>query len=328
MARCGAGGGSRGGRVPRERGDGPPRAKAAPPVPVCSPRARGWPASESPELADLPVFPASAGMARCAARFPYARKGVPRERGDGPLARAGAISARQCSPRARGWPVELQRGSRRGPVFPASAGMARASEDRAPDSTRVPRERGDGPPTHSRSLTSQACSPRARGWPVEMAEWVATFLVFPASAGMARSATSCHRQRSGVPRERGDGPEQVRVTPKGVACSPRARGWPGNNARFPLIGRVFPASAGMARRQQHGLPGRGGVPRERGDGPARLTRHDAPVACSPRARGWPVVHSIKGFDGNVFPASAGMARINKPKSFIRSGVPRERGDGP
>ena len=145
---------------------------------------------------------------------------------------------------------------------------------------------------------------------------------------MARQRASSQAPRACVPRERGDGPSPSRLSPANAQCSPRARGWPERIVTALAKGLVFPASAGMARPSSHDYRRIPRVPRERGDGPAIGYGGNSAFLCSPRARGWPGTEADVESNAEVFPASAGMARLPRRICSGRRRVPRERGDGP
>ena len=91
---------------------------------------------------------------------------------------------------------------------------------------------------------------------------------------------------------------------------------------------VFPARAGMDRCSICSLANIRSVPRTRGDGPARLGALQRGAACSPHARGWTgAILQTRALMG-VFPARAGMDRLEQRLRAQRLGVPRTRGDGP
>ena len=71
-----------------------------------------------------------------------------------------------------------------------------------------------------------------------------------------------------------------------------------------------------------------GLPRPRGDGPARTAWHASPSKAPPPARGWPLRPSKGARTGGGSPARAGMAPARLRPWRGRFGLPRPRGDGP
>ena len=71
--------------------------------------------------------------------------------------------------------------------------------------------------------------------------------MFPAHAGMDRTAGSAAWLRASVPRPRGDGPLAVDVPPSTNRCSPPTRGWTEQRQLANVRSDVFPAYAGMDR---------------------------------------------------------------------------------
>ena len=131
--------------VPRPRGDGP-RATPSPMLAfVCSPPARGWTDGDDFRLCTLNMFPARAGMDRCAHHYDARSRYVPRPRGDGPGQSYSLPVNSKCSPPARGWTGQPVRVRPRPGMFPARAGMDRSTLTLGTASTYVPRPRGDGP---------------------------------------------------------------------------------------------------------------------------------------------------------------------------------------
>ncbi len=73
--------------------------------------------------------------------------------------------------------------------------------------------------------------------------------VFPARAGMDRFHNIRSRAGFRVPRTRGDGPTPIMLRFDAELCSPHARGWTARDVADHAAGAVFPARAGMDRRQ-------------------------------------------------------------------------------
>ena len=70
------------------------------------------------------------------------------------------------------------------------------------------------------------------------------------------------------------------------------------------------------------------VPRASGDGPPPAATWRARYLCSPRERGWTADGRAGRHPAHVFPARAGMDRLNRSRAYTVSCVPRASGDGP
>ena len=256
----------------------------------------------------LDVFPAHAGMDRGGASRNWTRRCVPRPRGDGPEGRQYTIWVMTCSPPTRGWTESVCFSGVRGIVFPAHAGMDRNTRTRSGSRRCVPRPRGDGPEEKGLNEAILECSPPTRGWTDEAIRRLSERLVFPAHAGMDRQRKASRGHQPSVPRPRGDGPTRRFVACPNVSCSPPTRGWTGAPERARKPSRVFPAHAGMDRKDVNPRNSKLGVPRPRGDGPNTLGKASWDRGCSPPTRGWTGMggHSIGAVV--VFPAHAGMDR--------------------
>src|SRR5579872_1881577 len=131
--------------------------------------------------------------------------------------------------------------------------------------------------------------------------------------------------------------------------SPHARGWTGKRGNSRCAVQVFPARAGVDRRggpmnspqlafsphargwTDDGLAERAGrvrFPRTRGGGPGAKGTAWGLYKFSPHARGWteglPLLHQR----GEVFPARAGVDRIQRARGPGVGRFPRTRGGGP
>ena len=193
---------------------------------------------------------------------------------------------------------------------------------------RFPRVRGDvpwwlHPPSHRLWF-----SPRARGCS-EVATPADRYLqVFPACAGMFRKCLALPPPFHRFPRVRGDVPLGVllRCGPRGF--SPRARGCSYRLLRGQHRGRVFPACAGMFLRSPVSEENRKSFPRVRGDVPTPAATTRTCGQFSPRARGCSESIHISLGSRRVFPACAGMFRLEAAEKNLESGFPRVRGDVP
>ena len=164
----GVGGGLRR-RIPRTRGDGPPRPTVVLGTSTDSPHARGWTRHEHARRHGPAGFPARAGMDPASTRRGRPVMRIPRTRGDGPASIRPDGQCATDSPHARGWtpaaptatpcttgfparagmapPAPARRAAQ--PGFPARAGMDRPRPPRWRLPRWIPRTRGDGPRTSS-----------------------------------------------------------------------------------------------------------------------------------------------------------------------------------
>ena len=258
--------------------------------------------------------------------------GFPRTRGDGPRARHSAGVRRTASP--------------------AHAGMDPTTPSRSSRRSWLPRTRGDGPWLEGDGEPTWEASPHTRGWTRMAPERTGAGAGFPAHAGMDLRSGSPIGWPAGLPRTRGDGPSAplparpiARASPAHAGMDPdrpsarstrtglppHTRGWTrrlrgrrGRRAALP----GFPAHAGMDPGASRCGPLCAGLPRTRGDGPAKLIPRPAGTAASPHTRGWtPDAGSTAGdFDG--FPAHAGMDPGWPCGATSPARLPRTRGDGP
>ena len=175
-------------------------------------------------------------------------------------------------------------------MFPAQAGMDRSRRPATPRMTGVPRAGGDGPSSPRRPPSRSRCSPRRRGW-----------------TGKSNVERYCSRR---VPRAGGDGPMLKRVGSDFDQCSPRRRGWTVAAQAPRPSAAVFPAQAGMDRFMTSPERIDACVPRAGGDGPVTTTTSSTTRTCSPRRRGWTDTGRCGHRIGHVFPAQAGMDRVD------------------
>ena len=254
---------------PRPRGDGPNPVNGQILAYSVSPPTRGWTCCGNRRRDHPDGFPAHAGMDQRAPEPPAFRSndGFPRPRG-------GWTSLRIDSTWAAGG-------------FPAHAGMDPTTSYATFTYGRFPRPRGDGPRPWRASSSSLAVSPPTRGWTAYMISVNVYPLGFPAHAGMDRGYAPSVGSPLRFPRPRGDGPSSRACGRSWAAVSPPTRGWTRQPGRGVLLGRGFPAHAGMDPFARHhsvpsdGFPAHAGMdpylsalvppslrfPRPRGDGP-------------------------------------------------------------
>ena len=314
--------------LPRERGDGP-----APRRPLCAssaapPRTRGWTGVDVLHEPQVIGSPANAGMDPSPDGPAKNDRGLPRERGDGPthpVDRRGRIEA---PPRTRGWTL---RSGREVPIdagSPANAGMDRSTRPAAARSSRLPRERGDGPWHFRLRTTCIMAPPRTRGWTQPVSTLARAPGGSPANAGMDRATGRRIRVRSWLPRERGDGPASWPLTTRPPTAPPRTRGWTAPRALRGSRRLGSPANAGMDPSGTRRGSRLRRLPRERGDGPGNVLHARSEVLAPPRTRGWTAVdRRWRGRDSGS-PANAGMDLRLWGWGLVIIRLPRERGDGP
>ncbi len=217
----------------------------------------------------------------------------------------------------------------------------------------LPRPRGDGPPSTSRSVSASASPPPTRGWTRRATGVRDADTVSPAHAGMDLPLRFPPPLRPRLPRPRGDGPVAPRVGPR---CRPRSppptRGWTLRPAFVVAVDPVSPAHAGMDPCAASGALPTSSLPRPRGDGPGTARHACAGMgpcksppptrgwtladqravqqrgASPPPTRGWTPVADIAAFLVPVSPAHAGMDPGLWFAASQSLSLPRPRGDGP
>ncbi len=211
---------------------------------------------------------------------------------------------------------------------PACAGIDPRRQAIGSLSWRLPRVRGDRPPLVTAPLRNPRAPPRARGSTLYPS--ASSFSVYgsPACAGIDRRDHKAGREPGGLPRVRGDRPDQNMVFWRRTRAPPRARG-----STFREMVRLFPvpgspACAGIDLDRTVVTLGYSWLPRVRGDRPIPRGSRRHSFLAPPRARGSTVkeIPGLKQPDGS--PACAG---IDRDDSIVITGydrLPRVRGDRP
>ena len=174
-----------------------------------------------------------------------------------------------ASPPTRGWTPQLPLENTPLQGFPAHAGMDRDMSCFGLPYARLPRPRGDGPGTRSRGGRRRRASPPTRGWTHPSAMPTPGPRGFPAHAGMDPDGSTGSGRKRGLPRPRGDGPAASGAEAAVLLASPPTRGWTRDVAPRAGVRNGFPAHAGMDRWATFMASRMTGLPRPRGDGPAR-----------------------------------------------------------
>ena len=200
--------------------------------------------------------------------------------------------------------------------FPAHAGMDPVQAGNEHGAGRLPRTRGDGPPSSAASFASSSASPHTRGWTCAVGATRRPGRGFPAHAGMDQAHARGPAEYRRLPRTRGDGPDIMELLTHAEWASPHTRGWTRRLVNDQRVGQGFPAHAGMdpqvspARR----TPAR--LPRTRGDGPSSFFPREEARAASPHTRGWTRSAIRDSSRGRGFPAHAGMdPRSSTPRRW-------------
>ncbi len=192
--------------VPRASGGVPRTATRRAPRRACSPRERGCAAARHHRVRRGLVFPARAGVCRWSLRPRRRTPSVPRASGGVPRADARSGAAPWCSPRERGCAGSCGRCGPRRWVFPARAGVCREGRGRGRRGRCVPRASGGVPASASGLVPARRCSPRERGCAAGRRPRPQPARVFPARAGVCRTAFRLADIRRSVPRASGGEP--------------------------------------------------------------------------------------------------------------------------
>ncbi len=253
-------------RLPRTRGDGPPRngqgshSRRAPPHP------RGWTLRAMDGCCGCAGSPAPAGMdPGCAQRLPPDDR-LPRTRGDGPNFRAYSHLDIRAPPHPRGWTHAYSNPQGDSDGSPAPAGMDPPPDRRHHRTRRLPRTRGDGPADRTLTIVQPKAPPHPRGWTQAERLQCRGTPGSPAPAGMDPRMFTAENTVGWLPRTRGDGPVAPNTALTAYGAPPHPRGWT----------RIH-----INRSKQ-----RSRLPRTRGDGP---TSHDCSGGwwqAPPHPRGW------------------------------------------
>ncbi len=292
--------------LPRARGGGPERARAAGGYLGSSPRTRGWSQAVGRGQRLSTLFPAHAGVVPAGTCPAEAGPALPRARGGGPslgrLPGPDSIS----SPRTRGWSARKAATTDYLKLFPAHAGVVPRTHARAWTRRPLPRARGGGPNSGPVGYGDTDSSPRTRGWSCRGGRGARPADLFPAHAGVVPQRVELARGRAPLPRARGGGPPTAGDLAPATTSSPRTRGWslglPG--AEPPDI--LFPAHAGVVPRSSRRTPTTDALPRARGGGPSSDAPYRIGPNSSPRTWGWSPGRRGGHETGHLFPAHAGV----------------------
>ena len=274
-----------------------------------SPHTRGWTVVHVAVGADVRGFPAHAGMDPGDGRTASPGRWLPRTRGDGPGRYLTGTMTATASPHTRGWTATKTIVEGTGAGFPAHAGMDPCGPVSRSGCLWLPRTRGDGPSLSRSGSASRTASPHTRGWTRWSARRAPGSRGFPAHAGMDPTTTRRTARSPGLPRTRGDGPDERPGRVGHGAASRTTRGWTQSSTSPRSTPAGFPAHAGMDRGGWSRDGCRHGLPRTRGDGPHSRASSPTTRRASPHTRGWTQVMPEQRHRAEGFPAHAGMDLI-------------------
>ena len=293
-----------------------------------SPHTRGCSALKQSETDVYIVFPAYAGMFRLKWKKSPLTLSFPRIRGDVPRRPPHLLNFCMFSPHTRGCSATASPQLRNEAVFPAYAGMFLLKLLSRQKTRSFPRIRGDVPQAATQRICATPFSPHTRGCSL-VNDWdTAWHAVFPAYAGMFRRPRRPIRPQRRFPRIRGDVPPAVRAPTAVTTFSPHTRGCSAATLALHGLDSVFPAYAGMFRKDSMGDTIEVCFPRIRGDVPFLLFNAIMQQKFSPHTRGCSTVNAVAVTAVRVFPAYAGMFRRQLTDQCVPFGFPRIRGDVP
>ena len=188
--------------------------------------------------------------------------------------------------------------------------------------------RGDRPSLPGHIQTALWFTPHARGSTGVKKVILEVERVYPACAGIDLNPRFYVKCRIGLPRMRGDRPLK---SPSGVRTrrfTPHARGSTGKGWKSCSQERVYPACAGIDRPPIQVPYATTGLPRMRGDRPAREMAFPETLEFTPHARGSTELGLQTISKADVYPACAGIDLIWAGSTSSCLSLPRMRGDRP
>ena len=171
-------------------------------------------------------------------------------------------------------------------------------------------------------------TPHARGSTLFSDPADRAIAVYPACAGIDHSRTCSGLSALGLPRMRGDRPSPCALTPGATWFTPHARGSTLPEPEVLRQNKVYPACAGIDRRQPGPACGRNCLPRMRGDRPELGMRLLKEHVFTPHARGSTETKKERRLLPSVYPACAGIDPEGRERREKKESLPRMRGDRP
>ena len=212
------------GWLPRTRGDRPAKGRESLLSDLAPPHTRGSTLVDGDATDGDPGSPAHAGIDPEECERLRAQVGLPRTRGDRPLDAGAAGGMLAAPPHTRGSTRSPRRALRCATGSPAHAGIDPKKFIERNFASRLPRTRGDRPPTPVLSSSGSPAPPHTRGSTSAGARRSSRARGSPAHAGIDPTRPLRARTTPGLPRTRGDRPAcGLGVARRGVA-PPHTRG--------------------------------------------------------------------------------------------------------
>ena len=214
---------------------------------MAPPHTRGWTPQLKEPRGKVVGSPAHAGMDPLTATDGHKLIGLPRTRGDGPAQPANGKTSAWAPPHTRGWTRRAYSAGGQPSGSPAHAGMDPLLPHPTSRTNRLPRTRGDGPPTKSPKRLKPTAPPHTRGWTRLRPFLRPADRGSPAHAGMDPDPNVRNVAFVRLPRTRGDGP--LTKSPKRLkpTAPPHTRGWTLSTSHHRIRSGGSPAHAGMDR---------------------------------------------------------------------------------
>ena len=311
---------------PRGRGEHAEYTDPTPPAAGSSPRARGTPAHQAPQVHRRRFIPAGAGNTQLLPSPNKLKSVHPRGRGEHFEDAVNAYKSSGSSPRARGTRRTARRRLRGWRFIPAGAGNTCAPSSAVLPTTVHPRGRGEHGDRGYRPGPGPGSSPRARGTHKETNSFTQKERFIPAGAGNTSPPPGVHGPGTVHPRGRGEHVLLSSAMSFSDGSSPRARGTQKEARLRYTRSRFIPAGAGNTRPTAPRSTARSVHPRGRGEH-AREGRQAVCVAgSSPRARGTRPWVVLQWFRRRFIPAGAGNTHLRciaMPEATVH---PRGRGE--
>ncbi len=249
-------------------------------------------------------------------------------RGDRPERVRDALEHARAAPHARGSTPQIcgLLGAHEG--CPACAGIDPSPQAGTRSWCWLPRMRGDRPAKRWQRRTRGEAAPHARGSTRGGQTPPSARRGCPACAGIDPRQAGPDDPGRGLPRMRGDRPDESARITSGAAAAPHARGSTLDRGRHGPGLRGCPACAGIDPARPARLSRSHGLPRMRGDRPARCATRVHDSLAAPHARGSTLRRLAHLLRFRGCPACAGIDPTLSPRVRGGAGLPRMRGDRP